>query len=116
MRHSILAPILAIAVVVCLACFESSIPAMFYWPMIVASFGVMLAWKLAMRSTIFQMEGQNFRVDPKTMAMLKPIGIAYLAFVPLMLLALWTMWYLNLACQSFCFSLLSGQFVKKSMR
>ncbi len=101
MRHSILAPVLAIAVVVCVACFESSIPAMFYWPMIVASFGIILAWKLAMRSTIFQIESLSIRVDPKTMAALKPIGIAYLAFVPLTLLALWVMWYLDLGLSIF---------------
>ena len=101
MRNSIAPPVLAIAVVACTACFESSIPSTLYWSMIVASLGIILAWKLAMRATICQMESFSFDVDQENMTALKPIAIAYLAFLPLMFLALWAIWYFDLGLSIF---------------
>ena len=101
MRNSIAPPVLVIAVVACMACFESSIPSIFYWSMIVASLGIILAWKLSMRATICQMESFSFGVDQENMTALKPIAIAYLAFLPLMSLALWAIWYFDLGVSIF---------------
>ena len=69
--------------------------------MIVASLGIILAWKLAMRATICQMESFSFGVDQENMTALKPISIAYLAFLPLMSLALWAIWYFDLGVSIF---------------
>lgn len=99
MRNAFVPPVLAIATIACMAIFESSIPLTLYWSMIVVSLGVILVWKLAIRTTICQM--LTFDVDQENISALKPVAIAYIAFLPLTSLALWTIWYFNLGLSIF---------------
>jgi hypothetical protein len=101
MRNLIVPPVLAIAVVACMACLESSVPSTFYWSMIAASLGTIITWKLAVGATICQMKTFSFGVDQENMTALKPIAIAYLAFLPLMSLALSAIWYFDLGLSIF---------------
>ena len=99
MQSTIYPPVLAVAMMVCLAICESSLPAFVCWTLVAVSISVILFWKFSVRGAVRDMPELN--MTQNNLSTLMPLAVVYIASLPILGLAFAAIWYFNLGLLSF---------------